>query len=144
MQKAAFARKQGVIKGVLWHQGESDTVSLEKANAYEGKLHALVHDLRQDLGDDTLPFVVGNLAEFYGTGKDHSAPARVAQINMVRDALRALPLKVPHTGFAESTGCASPDQHQVHFDRASYQKLGPRYAAALAKLEQVETSAGAK
>jgi hypothetical protein len=134
IRKATYAKTQGVIKGVLWHQGESDTVHATKADGYEKKLHQLIHDLREDLGDETLPFIVGNLAEFYGTGKAHNQPERVARIDQVRKALRTLPEKVAHTGFAASTGCTSPDQHLVHFDRASYIKLGKRYADAYAKV----------
>ena len=128
MKKARFAMRQGTVKGVLWHQGESDTVREALANSYEKKLHQLIADLRRDLEDDTLPLVAGNLAEFYGTGKEHSQPDRVKRIDKVRGIFRALPGKVAHTGFAESTGCSSPDQHMVHFDRKSYILLGGRYA----------------
>ncbi len=130
IKKAEFASSRGIVKGVLWHQGESDTTSQVKADSYEQKLHQLVADLRKDLKNENLPFVAGNLAEFYGTGKSHSAPDRVKKINKVRGILRALPDKVADTGFVESTGCSSPDQHMVHFDRKSYVILGQRYAEA--------------
>jgi len=128
IRKARFAMSQGVIKGVLWHQGESDTVNPADADAYEQKLRQLVADLRADLADGQLPFIAGNLAEFYGTGPDHNAPDRVKRIDEVRAALRALPQKVPFTGFVESTGCSSEDSNMVHFDRKSYIILGERYA----------------
>ena len=130
LAKARFAMTAGVIKGVLWHQGESDSVTPAAADTYRAKLHQLIADLRQDLGNGKLPFVAGNLAEFYGTGPEHNAPDRVKRISQIRDALRALPREVTCTGFAESTGCTSIDQHMVHFDRASYQILGSRYCAA--------------
>ncbi|MBN1912521.1 MAG: sialate O-acetylesterase [Pirellulales bacterium] len=128
--KARFAQKQGIIKGVLWHQGESDTINPARADSYEKKLHGLVADLRKDLDNPRLPFVVGNLAEFYGTGDEHNQPDRVKRIDKVRGVLRALPTKVAHTGFVESTGCTSSDHHMVHFDRKSYITLGKRYAQA--------------
>ena len=134
IRKANQAMSQGTIKGVLWHQGESDTVAEAKANTYESKLHQLIADLREDLADEDLPFIVGNLAEFYGTGKDHSHPDRVKRINQVRGVLRTLPAKVPHTGFVESTDCTSIDHHMVHFDRRSYLILGERYAAIYAAM----------
>jgi arylsulfatase A-like enzyme len=127
------AMQAGTLKGVLWHQGESDTVRPCDTDAYERRLHRLIEDVRKDLGDPDLPFIVGNLAEFYGTGKDHSKPDRVKRINQVRSVLRELPDKVPNTGFAESTGCSSPDHHMVHFDRKSYDILGKRYAEIYAK-----------
>jgi Carbohydrate esterase, sialic acid-specific acetylesterase len=136
IKKAKFAREHGgVIKGVLWHQGESDTVDEGLSSAYEKKLHALINDLRNDLQIPNLPFIAGNLAEFYGTGKDHNAPQRVKQINQVKNVLRTLPSKVTNSGFAESTGCTSIDSHNVHFNRESYIILGNRYAAAYLKIE---------
>lgn len=134
IEKAKYAAKQGIIKGVLWHQGESDTVEPAKADSYEQKLHQLIADLRKDLANDTLPFIAGNLAEFYGTGKDHSKPERVTRINKVRGVLRALPNKIKNTGCVESTGCSSPDHHMVHFDRKSYILLGKRYAEVYYKI----------
>jgi hypothetical protein len=80
INKALFAQKEGEIKGVLWHQGESDTVTEELANTYEAKLHQLIKDIRTDLSIADLPFIAGNLAEFYGTGKDHNTPERVKNI----------------------------------------------------------------
>jgi hypothetical protein len=135
IKKAHFAMSQGVIKGVLWHQGESDTVQQAETDSYENKLHQLVADLRHDLGDDQLPFIAGNLAEFYGTGPAHNAPDRVKRINEVRGVLRALPQQVPFTGFVESTGCSSEDENMVHFDRKSYILLGQRYAKVLEEVE---------
>ena len=127
VKKALFAQKEGEIKGVLWHQGESDTVNEALANSYEKKLHQLITDIRTDLNRVSLPFIVGNLAEFYSTGKDHNAPKRVKQINKVKQALRDLPIKVKQTGFVESTDGKSIDHHMVHFDRESYIILGKRY-----------------
>jgi len=134
IKKARFAKTQGSIKGVLWHQGESDTVSEVLASTYETKLHQLIADVRKDMGDDQLPFIVGNLAEFYGTSKEHGKPDRVKRINKVRGIFRALPRKVEYSGFVESTGCSSPDHHRVHFDRKSYLILGERYAKVYSKM----------
>lgn len=134
INKAKYAQKNGLIKGVLWHQGESDTVNEELANAYESKLHQLISDIRTDLNIPELPFIVGNLAEFYGTGKEHCAPQRVKQINTVKQTLHDLPLKIKYTGFVKSSGCSSIDHYNVHFDRKSYIILGKRYVA---KFEEI-------
>jgi hypothetical protein len=128
------AMQVGTLKGVLWHQGESDTVEQARTDVYEKKLHRLIKDVREDLGDAQLPFVVGNLAEFYGTGKDHNAPDRVARISKIRGILRSLPEKVPHTGFVESTGCSPAARAKVHFNRVSYVLLGKRYAEVYADM----------
>jgi len=128
------AMQVGTLKGVLWHQGESDTVVQARTDVYETKLHRLIKDVREDLGDAQLPFIVGNLAEFYGTGKGHNAPDRVARISKIRGILRSLPEKASHTGFVESTGCSPAAGAKVHFDRKSYVLLGKRYAEVYADM----------
>ena len=128
------AMQVGTLKGVLWHQGESDTVEQTRTDAYENRLHRLIKDVREDLGYPQLPFIVGNLAEFYGTGQDHKAPDRVARITKIKEILRRLPKKVPHTGFVESTGCSPAARAKVHFDRKSCVLLGKRYAKVYADL----------
>ncbi len=128
------AMQSGTLKGVLWHQGESDTVEQTRTDAYENRLHLLIEDVRKDLGNRQLPFIVGNLAEFYGTGKDHKAPDRVARITKIKEILRRLPKKVPHTGFVESTGCSPAARAKVHFDRKSCLLMGKRYAKVYAEM----------
>lgn len=127
IDKSLWAKKQGKLKAILWHQGESDTVTPEQADLYGGRLMQLIKDVRLDLDEPDLIFIIGNLAEFYGTGKDHSAPERVRQINKVKESLRNMPDKLSHVGFVESTGLRSHDHHQVHFDRESYIIFGKRY-----------------
>jgi len=130
--KAAI--QSGTLKGVLWHQGESDTVEQTRSDAYENRLHRLIEDVREDLGNPQLPFIAGNLAEFYGTGKDHKAPDRVTRITKIKEILRRLPEKVPHTGFVESNGCSPAARAKVHFDRKSCLLMGKRYAKVYADL----------
>ena len=134
IRHAKAAMQVGTLKGVLWHQGESDTVEQTRTDAYEKRLHLLIEDVRKDLGNPQLPFIVGNLAEFYGTGKDHKAPDRVARIDKIKEILRRLPEKVPHTGFVESTGCSPAARAKVHFDRKSCVLLGKRYAEVYSDL----------
>lgn len=128
LNKALWAKKHGLLKAILWHQGESDTVSPKTVAAYEAELKQLIEDLRADLGCSNLPFIIGNLAEFYGTGKDHNTTERVKQINQIKEILRKVARETPNVGFVESTGLKSIDHHQVHFDRNSYVILGNRYA----------------
>ncbi|WP_018628880.1 sialate O-acetylesterase [Niabella aurantiaca] len=135
LKKLAFARESGIIEGLLWHQGESDTVDEEKANSYAHKLLQLVRDIRKEVGNEGLPVIVGDLAEFYGTSKEHNKPDRVARINKIRQVLRSLPQKITNAAFVETTGCTSIDDHYVHFDRASYILLGKRYFEAFSKLK---------
>ena len=135
LQRAEFARKDGsTIQGILWHQGESDTVTPALADAYAKNLDQLITDLRTDLALPQLPFIAGELAQFYGTGKDHKAPDRVARITQVRRAILDLPTRVPHTAAVPSTDMKSADQNMVHFNRAAFALFGRRYAEAFNKI----------
>jgi hypothetical protein len=96
------AQKRGVIKGVLWHQGESDSVTPALASAYDGKLRSLIADIRSAAGDPKLPFIIGNLAEFYGTHPDHAK--RLDSINQIRTTLQAVATSLPHCAFCSHHG----------------------------------------
>lgn len=115
----------GVWKGVLWHQGESDGSSAKGA-AYEAKLHAVIARFREVLKDANLPVVVGELGHF----KDKPDSEGRKMVNL---ALKTLPTKVPHTAFVPSHGLTDKGD-RVHFDAASYRELGKRYAAAYQEL----------
>lgn len=57
-EKAKEAQKTGVIRGILFHQGESDAGS----QAWVGKAKEVAADLRKDLGlGDSTPFLAGEL-----------------------------------------------------------------------------------
>ncbi|MEX0793525.1 MAG: sialate O-acetylesterase [Pirellulaceae bacterium] len=115
----------GVWKGVLWHQGESDG-SAAKSAAYEEKLHAVIARFREVLKQPNLPVVVGELGHF----KDKPESDGRKMVNL---ALKTLPTKMPHTAFVPSHGLTDKGD-RVHFDAASYRELGKRYAAAYQKL----------
>ncbi|KAL5847335.1 hypothetical protein ACOSQ3_010859 [Xanthoceras sorbifolium] len=57
----------GVIRAILWYQGESDTVRKEDAEAYKGNMERLIMDLRSDLNIPSLLIIQVALAS--GEGK---------------------------------------------------------------------------
>ena len=64
VQRAKVALAAGVLKGILWHQGESDCTSLKDAESYGQRLTQMFQDLRADLEAPDVPIVVGQLGEF--------------------------------------------------------------------------------
>jgi hypothetical protein len=132
------ASQVGVISGVLWHQGESDTVDKTHADAYERRLRQLIHDLRVDCEEPQLPFIIGNLAEFYGVYPGHSP--RIQLINQVRGILFRVANEEPNAGFVPTTGLESADKNYVHFNRSSYILLGQRYAQTLLQIQKKQKS----
>jgi len=126
LKRARIAMQSGVIKGIIWHQGESDSKP-EQAKVHQAKLEELIDKFRRELGDDNLPFVVGKLGEFY--------VARNPNAKTINEILERIPLTVTNTACADSAGL-TPKSDLVHFDAKSERALGRRYAEWMIKLEQ--------
>jgi hypothetical protein len=130
VKRAKLAMKNGTLKGVLWHQGESDTGAKTNADTYGARLAQMIKDLRADLDAPNLPVVVGELGPFViNRTKDNLPLAKV-----VDDALKALPQNVPLTACASSEGLKDGGD-ALHFDAASQHEFGRRYAAEMLRLQ---------
>ncbi|MDQ3813950.1 MAG: sialate O-acetylesterase [Armatimonadota bacterium] len=110
-----------VVRGVLWHQGESDVKSGQEI--YQQRLTTFIARLREDLEKPELPVVIGEV--FDNEGKRDA----------VRRAQRAVADTVLYTGFAAADGLKTSDAG-THFDAASQLILGERFAAAMLKLQE--------
>ena len=121
LRRARFALRFGTMKGILWHQGESDAQN-GRAEVYEGKLHALIALFRKEVDAPDLPFLAGQLGRFPDRPWDD--PKR-----MIDAAHRSLPDEVAHTAFVGSEGLTHKGDG-VHFDAASCREFGRRYAEA--------------
>lgn len=129
LNRALAAAPVGTIRGVLWHQGEADSVSLDSSQTYEAGLTQMFRDFRQDLGHPNLPIVVGQLGDFL-------TPSKFPGANAVRGALFTLPNDLPHVGFAPSTGLTDWGD-KIHFNAVSQGEFGVRYAAAMQALQNM-------
>ncbi len=63
-----FANRHGTVKGVLWHQGESDAKT-ELILVYRKNLEKLISTFRQVVQKDDLPVLLGELGSFAEPGK---------------------------------------------------------------------------
>jgi hypothetical protein len=130
IKRTKLAQQSGVLKGILWHQGEGDS-NKALAASYEAKLHELIKRLRTDLASPDVPFIAGQMGQF------PDAPWNDAK-KLVDKAHQDLSAKVPHTAFASAAGL----QHKgdkLHFDSASCRELGKRYAEAYLKLTETRS-----
>lgn len=132
--RARVAAQTSVIRGVLWHQGESDAKTHADASNYGERLTQMFKDLRQDLGQPDLPIIVGEIGDFL-------SPARFPAADTVAEALRRMPEALPRVGFADSAGLAHIGDH-LHFTSASARELGRRYAHAMLELQASQTGSG--
>ena len=117
IERTKQAMDSGTLKGVIWHQGESDN---SRTDVYMEKLSILIDNLRSDLGDEDLPFVAGQLSEDKVERK---------QFNVM---ILELPQTIKNTGVVTTENTATFDG--THFDSESQRKLGKRYADEMQKL----------
>ncbi|MBC8084841.1 MAG: sialate O-acetylesterase, partial [Hymenobacter sp.] len=132
--RIAVAMRGGVVRGMLWHQGESDTRP-DATAAYLSKLAGLIGRIRALTGQPALPVVVGELGRFREANRPFNA-----QLPQV------LPL-VPPAALVTAEELTDKGD-QLHFDAASADELGRRYATQMLALERaaskVKTRAGLK
>ncbi len=125
MVRAKAALKDGSLRGILWHQGESDS-NAEKAATYEAKLHDLIARFRDELDAPVVPFIVGQLGVFEGKPWDDAK-------HVVDKAHQELPSKVKATAFVSADALVDGGD-KTHFDAESMREFGRRYAAAYQNL----------
>jgi hypothetical protein len=122
LKRTLTVLKDGILKGILWHQGESDR-SHEKTATYKKKLAVLIHTLRSTINEPLIPFVAGELPDFRGND--------VIEFNkMLHEAKK----EIPYFDVVSSHGLtANPDN--LHIDAASQRELGKRYAKTMKSLK---------
>ena len=119
------ALESGVIRGILWHQGESDSKPT-LAETYEAKLHELIARFRTLTGDADVPFIAGQMGQF------PERPWNDSKL-LVDAAHQALPSRVAETAFVNAVGLGHKGD-KIHFDSRSCRELGHRYYAAYRNL----------
>lgn len=111
--RTKLAQKDGVLKGILWHQGEADC--RRDLEDYKKKLIAFIGKIRAEFSAPRLPFVVGELPEFNICAIDFN------------QALHEIKYYIEGYEVVSAHGLTSnPDG--VHFDANSVRELGARYA----------------
>ncbi len=121
LEMARQAQKYGVIKGILLHQGESDTGD----TLWPGKVKRVYQNLLDDLGLDagTVPLLAGETVNAEQGGI-------CASMNKIIDKL---PGTIKTAYVISSKGCeASADN--LHFSATGYRRFGRRYAITMLSL----------
>ena len=132
VERAKAAMKHGTLRGILWHQGESDADSETTARSYGERLAQMIKDLRTKLGGGQTPFVAGELGPFLRRETKDGKPALWPIVN---EQLAALPMRVEKTALVSAKDLKHKGD-EVHFDAASLREFGKRYAAAMQRLQE--------
>ncbi len=121
VEMGKLAQKDGVIKGILLHQGESNT----NDKGWPLKVKAVYDNLIKDLNlkADEVPLLAGEVVNADQGGV-------CASMNSIIDEL---PKTISHSCVISSKGCASRSDH-LHFNPAGYRELGTRYGLKMLSL----------
>ena len=113
------------IAGALWLQGESDSTTPDKIQAYSERLGQLIDNLRTDTGIPDLPFIACTIGE-------KKTPEQRSKINAI---LLDLPKLRPHTACVDGRSFAKFID-SVHFDTPTQEEHGRLYAAKYFELRE--------
>lgn len=113
----------GVIKGIIWHQGESDS---GRPGSYMDKLKTLVDSLRAELGNAY--FVAGQMGPWT---LDGASSPKYESINAV---IATIERNIPNATYVGNTNLKHIGDG-AHFDLVSQILLGQRYAQKMLSSE---------
>ena len=117
---AKKAQKDGVIKGILMHQGETNTGDPKWAGMVKQVYENLCGDLQ--LKPEEVNLYVGNIVQAGGKGVCFGCKKQIDE----------LPQTLHTSQVISSDDCTNgPDR--LHFDAAGYRELGCRYGEAVAR-----------
>lgn len=125
VELAKIAQKDGVIKGILVHQGESNTGDTLWPQKLKGVYGNLIKDLKLDPKE--VPLLAGEMV----SEEEGGACASMNEI------IARLPETIPNSYVISSQGCEAVED-RLHFSTEGYQKLGKRYAKQMLKIRGIE------
>lgn len=109
----------GEVKAILWHQGEADC----RDTTYLRRLAGFVQDLRNELGNDEIPFIAGELARWRDASKGFN------------QRLPKITEHISNSSYITAQDCSMlKDTKDPHFGREGQITLGERYAAKVLRM----------
>jgi len=121
VEMAKIAQQSGIIKGILLHQGESNTGDKAWPEKVKGVYENLLKDLK--LEAKNTPLLAGEVVNADQGGVCASMNAIIA----------TLPQAIPNAHVISSAGCPDgPDN--LHFSAEGYRMLGKRYGEKMLSL----------
>jgi hypothetical protein len=121
------AKEFGTIKAILWHQGESDTDSIDQVNRWPDRFKALVKSIRKDLGNERLPVIYGQIGQL-----SQSQRTRPDKHFFYWDSLKIkqAEIRIPYSAMVRTDHLAIRQDDGLHLTTASQIAMGKLFAKA--------------
>jgi hypothetical protein len=117
--KVEIAKQYGTIKGILWHQGESDA-NEKNIPLYKNRLTTLFTKFRSAISDNNIPILMGELGSF---SKD------LEHFRLINNAIHDYCAQDKNTTVI-STGDLKDKGDSLHFNSKGQRAMGERFAKA--------------
>jgi hypothetical protein len=117
--KARAAMQSGMIKGLLWHQGESNAGARSYKN-YRENLQVFFGRIRKDINQPDLPVYAGKLGSFLKKASNPNAEAVNKDLELLSSSYKNF--------HVISTSDLTPNTDTIHFDSRSQREMGKRFA----------------
>jgi len=115
VRRAKEAMKFGRLVAILWHQGEGNS---DNPQDYLTNLSVFVNNLRTDLEAQNVPFVAGEIANWWNP-----------QASKFNPVIREISKYIPYSDYISVEGTSSAtNESDPHFNREGQIIIGERYA----------------
>lgn len=130
--EAKFAMESSELTGILWHQGESDSIN-GNYKVYYKKLLLIIEAIRKELNAPDIPIIIGGLGDYLGKegfGKS------CTEYNFIDKELQKFAFEQDNCYFVTASGLTSnPDG--IHINAISQRKFGLRYFEVFSKKQHL-------
>ncbi|NND92299.1 MAG: hypothetical protein HKN42_15680 [Granulosicoccus sp.] len=138
----ALEESGGVLRGILWHQGEADSDDAACAQSYADNLAELATALRSNIDIDArgasarganadIPFIAGTMSMGNESPANTQIPFNSSK-QLVDDTHRNIASLIPLADYVNNDDLVPPgypcgEGSCVHFGAAAYREMGQRY-----------------
>lgn len=121
IKSAKKAQEDGVIKGILFHQGESNNGDQNWPKNVKAVYEAILKDL--GLEAENVPLLVGEVVNAQAGGTCASHNSVIAKV----------PSVIPTAHVVSADGCSAAFD-RIHFSSEGYRKIGANYANVMLEI----------
>ena len=123
LAKVEIAKQNGIIKGILWHQGESDA-NEKDIPLHKQRLALLFSKFRAAVGNNELPVLLGELGSF----SDNPV-----NFNLINKSMHEYTAEDKNSNVI-STKDLKDKGDRLHFNSKGQRTMGKRFAKAYLKI----------
>jgi len=119
LAKIEIAKQNGIIKGILWHQGESDA-NEKDIPLHKQRLHLLFSKFRSAIGNNELPVLLGELGSF---------SENPADFDLINKTIHDYAAEDKNSRVISTKDLKDKGDH-LHFNSIGQRTMGKRFAEA--------------